>query len=247
MSTKDTTELISFVYDKVAEEEVWEVKIVERRVRRNTEKQLALNRSKDFYDESEEENDARIEFTDVFGDFLIAVDDISEEYDPGSVEWHWEIGSELHERDVVSELKHDSHQALGELVPHNEVNGDVLLGAKNIYELFPDRELPDTDRVTMLRKLQYNADSVEDARNVLSNAQEAGFVPMNREIRVWKDVKPDPELAEVARQVNRRFPTYNDPSSKVKFARHVYHLCRVDKPEIPDGEAIESALREQAE
>ena len=85
MSTKDTSDLVWFVYDKVAKEEVWEVKIVERRVRRDTEKQLALNRSKDFYDESEEENEARIEFTDVFGDFLIAVDDITEEYEPGAL------------------------------------------------------------------------------------------------------------------------------------------------------------------
>jgi len=245
MSTKDTPELISFVYDKVAEEEVWEVKIVERRVRRDTEKQLALNRSKDFYDESEEENEARIEFTDVFGDFLIAVDDISEEYELGSVEWHWEVGRLLHERDVVSELKHDSHQALGELIPRDDVDGDTLLTANNIYELFPDRDLPETDRVTMLGKLKYNADSVEDARNVLENAQQVGFVPMNREIRVWKDVKPNPELDEVAAQVNRRFPTYDDPNSKVKFVKHVYHLCRVNEGDIPEDDQIEEALEEQ--
>lgn len=247
MSMRDTSELISFVYEKVAEEEVWDVKIVERRARRGTEKELALNREKEFYDETKEENDARIEFTSVFGDFLIAVDDINEsdEFDVGSAEWHWELGRLLEKRDVVSELNHNSHQALGDLIPHNNIDGDTLIGAKKIYELFPEREdVPDTDRVTMLRKLQYNADSLEDARNVLESAQEEGFIPMNREIRVWKDVKPDPVLDEVAREVNHRFPTYESPSSKVKFVRHVYHLCRINQHEIPYDE-IEQALREQ--
>lgn len=245
MSERDTSELISLVYDKVAKEGVWEVKIVKRRAGRDTEKQLALNRSKEFYDETEEENDARIEFTDAFGEFLIEVDDISEAHEPGSVEWHWEVGQLLHERDVVSELKHDSHQALGELIPGEDVDGDTLLGAKNIYELFPDRSLPNTDRVTMLRKLKYNADSVEDARNVLSNAQDAGFIPMNREIRVWKDVKPNPDLDEIVAQVNRRFPTYDDPGSKLKFIKHVYHLCRINEDSIPEEDKIETALEEQ--
>lgn len=248
MSTRDTSKLISFVYEKVAEEKVWDVKIVERRARRGTEKELALNREKEFYDETKEENDARIEFTSVFGDFLIAVDDINEsdEFDVGSAEWHWELGRLLEERDVVSELNHNSHQALGDLIPHGDIDGDTLIGAKKIYELFPEKEdAPDTDRVTMLRKLQYNAASLEDARNVLENAQEAGFIPMNREIRVWKDVRPDPELVEVAKQVNRRFPTYENPSSKVNFVRHVYYLCRVDQQSIPNDDEIEQALLEQ--
>jgi len=248
MSNRDTLELISFVYKKVAEEDVWEVKIVERRVRRGTEKDVALNREKEFYDETEEENDARIEFTNAFGDFLITVDDICEQYEIGSVEWHWELGRLLKERDVVNELDHNSHQRLADLIPVDEIDGDTLVGAQKIYELFPDRdELPDTNRVTMLRKLQYYADSVEDARNVLANAQEAGFVPMNREIRVWKDVKPDPHLSKVAKEVNRRFPSYENPSSKVKFVRHVYHLCRVDKHDIPYDDEIEVALREYAD
>lgn len=246
MSTRDTSELINFVYEKVAEEGVWDVKIVERRARRGTEKEVALNREKAFYDESEDENDALIEFTDIFGDFLLAVDEVSEEEGIGSAEWHWELGRLLEERDVVSEMKDNSHEKLGELIPIESVDGGTLNEAKKIYELFPEKEeVPATDRVTMLRKLQYNADSVEDARNVLANAQDEGFIPMNREIRVWKDVKPDPELDEVVREVNRRFPTYENPSSKVKFVRHVYHLCRVDQHNIPCDDEIEQALREQ--
>lgn len=246
MTQRDTGELISFVYEKVAEEEVWDVKIVERRVRRGTEKEVALNREKEFYDETEDENDARIEFTNVFGDFLLAMDEISEQEEVGSADWHWEIGRLLDERDIVSELDNNSHPKLGELIPEEEIDGNTLVEAQKVYELFPEKEdVPDTDRVTMLRKLQYNADSLEDARNVLANAQEEGFIPMNREIRVWKDVKPNPELDEVAREVNRRFPTYEDPSSKVKFVRHVYHLCRIDQHSIPYDDEIEQALREQ--
>lgn len=246
MSKRDTGELISFVYDKVAEEEVWDVKIVERRVRRGTDKEIALNREKEFYDETEDENDARIEFTNVFGDFLLAIDEISEHEDVGGAEWHWEIGRLLDERDIVNALDNNSHPKLGELIPEEEIDGNTLVEAQKVYELFPEKDdVPDTDRVTMLRKLQYNADSVEDARYVLSNAQEAGFVPMNREIRVWKDVKPDPKLDQVAREVNRRFPTYEDPSSKIMFVRHVYSLCRVDEHDIPSDDEIEQALREE--
>lgn len=246
MIERDTDDLISFVYDKVAEEEVWDVKIVERRVRRGTEKEVALNREKEFYDETEDENDARIEFTNVFGDFLLAVDEISEQEEAGSADWHWEIGRVLEKREIVNRIDNNSHPKLGELIPLEEIDGKTLVEAQKIHELFPKKEdVPDTDRVTMLRKLQYNADSLEDARNVLTNAQEAEFIPMNREIRVWKDVKPNPKLDEVAREVNRRFPTYENPSSKVKFVRHVYYLCRVDQHNIPYDDQIEKALREQ--
>jgi len=248
MSTRDTAELISFVYEKVAEDDVWNVKIVERRARRGVNKEVALNREKEFYDETEEENDARIEFTNIFSGFLLEIDEISESEGVGSAEWHWELGRLLGERDVVSEIDNNSHQKLGELVPAEEVNGKTLVEAQKIYELFPQKtDVPETDRVTMLRKLQYNADSLEDAREVLQNAQDAGFIPMNREIRVWKDVKPKPELEEVAQEVNRRFPTYENPSSKVEFVRHTYHLCKVPQQQIPSDEEIEGALRESIE
>ena len=246
MSTRDTSDLIDFVYKKVAEEEVWDVKIVERRARRGSKKEVALNREKAFFDESENENDALIEFTNIFGDFLLTVDDVSEAEKIGSAEWHWELGRLLEEYDVASEVDRNSHPKLGDLIPEEEIDGKTLTEAKNIYELFPEKKnVPETGRVTMLRKLKYNADSIEDARNVLENARESGFIPMNREIRVWKDVKPDPELDDVAREVNRRFPTYDNPESKSKFVCHVYYLCRVDQHNIPYDDEIEQALRKQ--
>lgn len=243
-TTRDNSELIDFVYDKVVEEDVWSVEIVEQG-RRRTRKQVALNRSKAFYDESEEENDARIAFTDVFGDFLTAVDDLKDDYEKGSVEWYWELGKLVKTREAASGLDEYSHEQLGELIPDDNVSNNIISDAKKIYELFPNREVPDTDRVTTVRKIGYYADSDAQARDILSTAEEAGFFPMNREIRVWKDVKPDPELSTVAAEVNRRFQSYDSARSKVEFVRHVYLLCRIDEENIPSDQRIKTALQEQ--
>ena len=240
----DSSDLINFVYEKVVEEEVWEIKIVENRARRETVKKLALNRSKEFYDESEEENEARIQFAEVFSDFLIEIDDISEKCEINSLDWYWDMGQVLKEQDVASNLKNNSHQALGELVPNEQVDGDILIKASNIHDLFPNRDLPDTGRITMLEKLKYYADSIEQARNVLSSARDNGFIPMNREIRVWKDVKSNPELTEIASQVNRRFSTYND-GSKVEHVQRVYQICKVDEESIPKRDEIYTAIENQ--
>lgn len=244
MTTKSSSELIDFVYEKVVEEDVWSVEIVEQGRRRRTRKEVALNRNKAFYDESEEENNARIEFTSVFGDFLTAVDDLKDEYEKGSVEWYWELGKLLDTRDAASGLEEYSHKRLAEIIPDDEVSNNNISDAKKIYELFPNRDIPDTKRVTTVRKVGYYADDNEQARDVLRTAEEAGFFPMNREIRVWKDVRPDPELAEVAAEVNRRFQSYDSPDSKVKFVRHVYVLCRIDESNIPSDEQIRTALEE---
>lgn len=243
MTVKDSSELIDFVYEKVVKEDVWNIEIVEQG-RRRTRKDIALNRNKAFYDESEEENEARIEFTNVFGDFLTDVDDLKDEYDKGSVEWYWELGRLVETREASSGLGEYSHAQLGELIPDDNVNTNILSDAKKIYELFPDRDVPDTDRVTTVRKIGYYADSNAEAREILETAEEAGFFPMNREIRVWKDVKPDPDLPVVAEEVNRRFQSYDSPRSKVKFVRHIYRLCRIDESDIPNDEAIKSALEE---
>ncbi|WP_277554876.1 hypothetical protein [Halobaculum limi] len=243
MTNKSNSELIDFVYEKVVEEDVWSVEIVEQG-RRRTQKQVALNRSKAFYDESEEENDARIAFTSVFGDFLTSVDDLSEEYGKGTVEWYWELGRLVETREAASGLDEYSYKQLGELIPDENVNNNIVSDAKRVYELFPDRDVPDTDRVTTVRKIGYYADSDAEARAILNTAEDAGFFPMNREIRVWKDVKPDPDLQTVAEEINRRFQTYDSARSKVKFVRHVYLLCRVAEEDIPSNERIKTALQE---
>ena len=244
-TTKDSSELLDFVYEKVVEKDVWNVEIVEQG-RRRTHKQVALNRNKAFYDESEEENNARIEFTSVFGDFLTAVDDLKDDYEKGSVEWYWELGKLVKTRDAASDLGEYSHKRLGELIPDSTVSNNIISDAKRIYELFPDRDMPDTDRVTTVRKIGYYADSNEQAREILDIAEDAGFFPMNREIRVWKDVRPDPKLPVVASEINRRFQSYDSPRSKVKFVRHVYLLCRIDEADIPSDEHIKTALEEHS-
>lgn len=247
MSTENTSELIDFVYEKAVEEDVWDIEIVEQGRRRRTKKQVALNRSKAFYDETEEENDARIKFTEVFGDFLVAVDDLKDEYEKGSVEWYWELGQLIETREAASGLDEYSHKQLSELIPDESVNNSIVSDAKRVYELFPERDVPDTDRVTTVRKIGYYADSDAEAREILDTAEEAGFFPMNREIRVWKDVKPDPELSEVASEVNRRFQTYDSARSKVKFVRHIYRLCRINEENIPSDDRIKTVLQETKE
>ena len=242
-TTADSSELLDFVYEKVVEEDVWEIKIVEQG-RRRTTKQVALNRSKAFYDESEEENEARIKFTKVFGDFLTTVDDLSEEHEKGSVQWYWELGELVETRDAASDLAEYSIEQLSELIPDDAVSNNTVSDAKKIYELFPNGDVPDTDRVTTVRKVGYYADSNTEARDILNTAEEAGFFPMNREIRVWKDVKPDPALPEVASEVNRRFQSYDSARSKVKFVKHVYRLCRTEDEDMPSDERIKSALKQ---
>lgn len=246
MTTKSSSELIDFVYEKVVEEDVWDIEVV-KQGRRRSNKQVALNRSKAFYDESEEENDARIEFTTVFGDFLTSVDDLKDDYEKGSVEWYWELGRLVETREPAKGLNEYSYEQLSELIPDESVSNNVVSDAKRVYELFPEREVPDTDRVTTVRKIGYYADSDAEARDILDTAEEAGFFPMNREIRVWKDVKPNPDLTEVASEVNRRFQSYDSARSKVEFVRHVYRLCRVDDEEMPNDERIKTAIQNTEE
>jgi hypothetical protein len=241
-NTENSSELIDFVYKKTVEEGVWSIEIVEQG-RRRTRKQVALNRSKAFYDESEEENEARIEFISVFGDFLTSVDDLKEEYDKGSVEWYWELGRLIETREAAKGLDEYSYERLAELIPDERINNDTISDAERVFELFPERDVPDTDRVTTVRKISYYADSDTEARDILETAEEAGFFPMNREIRVWKDVKPDPELSEVASEVNRRFRTYDSARSKVDFVCHIYRLCRYNTEDIPNDERIKTALQ----
>lgn len=246
MTTKSSSELIDFVYEKVVEDDVWDIEVVEQG-RRRSKKQVALNRSKAFYDESEEENNARIEFTNVFGDFLTSVDDLKDEYERGSVEWYWELGCLVETREPARGLDEYSYEQLSELIPDDSVSSNVVSDAKRVYELFPERDVPDTDRVTTVRKIGYYADSDAEARDILDTAEEAGFFPMNREIRVWKDVKPNPEVTEVASEVNRRFQSYDSARSKVEFVRHIYRLCRIGDEEIPSDERIKTALQNTEE
>lgn len=246
MSSRNKSDLLDFVYKKVVEEEAWDLKIIEQRRRGKMQKQVALNRSnKAFYDETEEENEARIQFTEVFGDFLIEIDDIDEEYETKSVEWYWKLGEKIEHSDVIDQVFGKNHESLGALIPSDEIDGEVLRGARKIHNMFPEKEYPETDRTTMLRKLPSNAGSLEEARNVIKRADEHGFVPMNREVRVWKDVSDNPDLDTVAEQINRRMSTYKRPDKKIKSVKRVYQMSAIPDEEVPSEKEILESLQQQ--